>query len=127
MIFSVQCIEEDGYWNSKNRGFGNRFTYGSMWNYYLFNPDFVDTYECADGSKFDWSKIIPEYYKLTVNERRVFFLRDNLTESEIANAKEQGSKMDFYLQRGVAALIRKAFEKRDPLLEMSIITPYTTS
>lgn len=72
MIFSVQCIEEDGYWNSKNRGFGNRCTYGSMWNNYLVNPDFVDTYECADGSKFDWSKIIPEYYKLTVNERRVF-------------------------------------------------------
>lgn len=126
MIFSVQCIEEDGYWNSKNRGFGNRCTYGSMWNNYLVNPDFVDTYECADGSKFDWSKIIPEYYKLTVNERRVFFLRDNLTESEIANAKEQGANMDYYLPSGNEARIRKAYEQRDPRLEMSVITPYAT-
>ncbi|WP_456088669.1 RagB/SusD family nutrient uptake outer membrane protein [Parabacteroides sp.] len=126
MIFSVQCIEEDGYWNSKNRGFGNRCTYGSMWNNYLVNPDFVDTYECADGSKFDWSKVIPEYYKLTVNERRVFFLRDNLTESEIANAKEQGANMDYYLPNGNEARIRKAYDQRDPRLEMSVITPYAT-
>ena len=110
----------------ENRGFGNRCTYGSMWNNYLVNPDFVDTYECADGSKFDWSKIIPEYYKLTVNERRVFFLRDNLTESEIANAKEQGANMDYYLPSGNEARIRKAYEQRDPRLEMSVITPYAT-
>ena len=126
MIFSVQCIEEDGYWNAKNRGFGNRCTYGSMWNNYLVNPTFVDTYENADGSKFDWSEVIPEYYDLTVNERRVFFLRDNLTETEIANAKEQGANMDYYLPNGNEARIRKAYDNRDPRLEMSIITPYAT-
>ena len=124
MIFSVQCIEEDGYWNSKNRGFGNRCTYGAMWNNYLVNPDFVDTYETADGSKFDWEEVIPDYYKLTVNERRVFFLRDNLTEVEITNAKEQGANMDYYLPNGNEARIRKAYDNRDPRLEMSVITPY---
>lgn len=126
MIFSIQCIEEDGYWNTKNRGFGNRCTYGSMWNNYLVNPSFVDTYENADGSKFDWSEVIPEYYDLTVTERRVFFLRDNLTEAEIASAKEQGANMDYYLPNGNEARIRKAYDHRDPRLEMSIITPYAT-
>lgn len=52
-------------------------------------------------------RIIPEYYKLTVNERRVFFLRDNLTESEIANAKEQGANMDYYLPSGNEARIAR--------------------
>ncbi len=124
MIFSVQCIEEDGYWNAKNRGFGNRCTYGSMWNNYLVNPDFVDSYENADGSKFNWSEVIPEYSSLSVLERRVFFLRDNLTESEIKSAKEQGANMDYYLPTGNEARIRKAYDNRDPRLEMSVITPY---
>lgn len=124
MIFSIQCIEENGYWNGKNRGYGNRCTYGSMWNNYLVNPDFVDSYELADGSKFEWSKIIPEYHSLSVLERRVFFLRDNLTETEIMNAIEQGANMDYYLPNGNEARIRKAYENRDPRLEMSVITPY---
>lgn len=126
MIFSIQCIEEDGYWNAKNRGYGNRCTYGGMWNNYLVNPDFVDTYEFADGSEFKWEEVIPEYAKLTVSERRVFFLRDNMTANEIANAKEQGANMDYYLPNGNEARIRKAYDNRDPRLEMSIITPYAT-
>lgn len=125
MIFSIQCIEESGYWNGKNRGYGNRCTYGSMWNNYLVNPDFVDSYETADGSKFDWAEIIPEYYSLTILERRVFFLRDNLTEAEISSAKEQGANMDYYLPNGNEARIRKAYDNRDPRLEMSVITPYS--
>ena len=53
-------------------------------------------------------------------------MRDNLTESEIANAKEQGANMDYYLPSGNEARIRKAYEQRDPRLEMSVITPYAT-
>ena len=126
MIFSIQCIEEDGYWNAKNRSYGNRCTYGSSWNNYVVNPDFADTYEFADGSKFNWDEIIPDYSKLSLLERRVFFLRDNLTANEIASAKEQGANMDYYLPNGNEARIRKAYDNRDPRMEMSIITPYAT-
>lgn len=81
-----------------------------MWNNYLVNPDFVDTYGVRMGSKFDWSKIIPEYYKLTVNERLPFSCGITLTESEIANAKEQGANMDYYLPSGNEARIRSKHE-----------------
>lgn len=34
--------------------------------------------------------------------------------------------MDYYLPSGNEARIRKAYEQRDPRLEMSVITPYAT-
>ena len=124
MIFSVQCLGEYGYGNGKNRGYGNRCTYGSMWNNYIVNPDFIDTYENADGSRFNWDDYIPGFSSLTVRERRVFFLRDHLTDKEYKTAREQGARMDLYLPDGNEARVRKAYTNRDPRLEMSVITPY---
>ena len=34
----------------------------SAWNNYLPNPAFVEMYECADGSEFDWEKYCPGWY-----------------------------------------------------------------
>ncbi len=44
MIFSVQCIKQYGYSNTRNITYGNRCTAGSMWNNYLPNPHFVESY-----------------------------------------------------------------------------------
>ena len=126
MVFSIQCIAEDGYCNAKERGFGSRATFVSSWNNYLPNPTFVESYENADGSKFNWADYIPEWNNLTAKERRVFFLRDGLTEAEIAKATEDGAKMDLYLPNGNEARIRKAYDNRDPRLNQTIITPYDT-
>lgn len=49
MIFSVQCIKQYGYSNTRNITYGNRCTAGSMWNNYLPNPHFVESFETATG------------------------------------------------------------------------------
>lgn len=125
MIFSVQCINEEGYGNAKVRGYGNRScANGQGWNNHLINPAFVDSYENKDGSKFDWDQIIPGYIDMNNDARRVYFLRNGLTDTEKKSAIAAGADMDKYDATGNEARIRKAYENRDPRLEFSVITPY---
>ena len=51
-------LRQVGWENPRGINYGNRCTGGSAWNNYLPNPAFVEMYECADGSEFDWEKII---------------------------------------------------------------------
>lgn len=127
MIFSVQCLGTSGYGNEISFRYGSRVTFGSCWNTYLPNTDFVDSYEYADGRKFNWDDLFPGFSQMKPEARAVYFLRDNLTEGEINKMiKEQGADMSKYLAVGNEERIKKAYETRDPRLTASIITPYST-
>lgn len=127
MIFSLQCIGQQGYGNDFSFKYGSRVTFGSCWNNFLVNTDFVDSYENADGSKFNWDDIIPGYNEMDVKKRSVYFFRNNMTDDEKKTmASDQGADMSKYLPTGNEARIRKAYEHRDPRLLMTVITPYST-
>lgn len=132
MIFSLQCADLPELAQNKNRGYGNRCSppdasgNGLGWNTYVINPQFVDSYENKDGSKFNWDDIIPGYNNMKAKARMVYFLRDEMTASEKKNVKANGADMSKYMEVGNEARIRKAYENRDPRMEMSVITPYAT-
>lgn len=127
MIFSWQCVGLSGSGNEYSFRYGSRSTFGSCWNTYLVNTDFVDSYENADGSKFNWDDIIPGYNEMDVNARAVYFFRDDMTDAEKEKmSTDQKADMSKYLPEGNEARIKKAYEKRDPRLTMTVITPYST-
>jgi hypothetical protein len=130
MIFSLQCIDHPDYTQKKNRGFGNRCSppdpsgNGLGWNNYIINPQFVESYENKDGSKFNWNDIIPGYTDMGINQRMAYFLRNNITEAERKNAVAAGADMSKYDVTGNEDRIKKAYQNRDPRMAMSVITPY---
>lgn len=125
MIFSVQCIGLSGLGNDISFTYGSRSSFGSCWNTFLPSTDFVESYENADGSKFNWDDVIPGYSSMTPEARSVYFLRDNLTDAEKEAMIKAGADMSKYLPEGNEARIKKAYENRDPRLTASIITPYS--
>lgn len=127
MIFAVQYLPVSGYGNSISFRYGSRVTFGSCWNTYLPNTDFVDSYTYANGKPFKWSEVFPNWESLSVNERVVYFLRDGITEKEKeAVKKKYGVKnFDEYLPNGNEARLKAIYETRDPRLNASIITPYS--
>lgn len=134
MIFSLQCSSANNgaCANNKNGNYGTRSMpddgtgTGIGWTNYIINPNFVDSYENADGSKFNWDDYIPGYNEMTAEERSVYFLRDDATEEEKAVYAEWGADMSKYITPGNEARIKAAYDHRDPRLAMSVITPYST-
>lgn len=126
MIFSVQCVEVTGLGNVKHWTFGSRVTKGSSWSNYLPNPDFVDSYEFANGKTFNFDDVLPGYSNMTPKQRSVYFLRDNMTTNEIGIMTTFGSDMSKYLPNGNEARIKAAYVDRDPRMLKTIITPYST-
>lgn len=124
MIFSIQHIGVSDYGSTTQFFCGTRSSTGSCWNTYLISPNVVELYENKDGSKFDWDKIIPGYNAMPVNKREVYFLRNNLTATEIAAMTAKGLDMSLYLPTGNEERILKAYENRDPRLKANVITPY---
>lgn len=140
MIFSIQCVEVPSQGNPRGINYGNRSTGGSAWNNYLPNPAFVEMFENADGSQFDWAQYFPDWHKMQPKERVVFFLRDGLKNREngkfgkktdedwakfYKNMEDYGADMSKYLDAGNEARIKHVYENRDPRLMQSIITPYS--
>lgn len=124
MIFSVQCIGMPGLGNDISFRYGTRSSFGSCWNTFLASTDFVETYENADGSEFDWDDYIPGYSEMDPAARSVYFFRDGLTEKEIEELAKTGADMSKYLHTGNEARIKTAYANRDPRLAATIITPY---
>lgn len=125
MIFSVCFTPDVKYGNALHRANGVRSVFnGEGWGNFIVNPAFVDRFENADGSKFNWNDIIPGYNEMPAKARRVYFLRDNMTEAEIEMNKKAGADMSKYLPNGNEARIYQAYENRDPRLNMTVITPY---
>ena len=150
-IFSLQCIDnnETADGNSMSFRYGGRTTFGSCWNTILASTDFVDTYENIDGSKFNWDDYLPGYSSMEPKDREVFFLRNtdaDVLKAELLSLGYEGdidaaikgirekvenrlSKLStaaqaLYLPAGNEARIKKAYESRDPRLQMAVITPY---
>ena len=127
MVFSVQCIGLSGFGNDTNLRYGNRNSTAQQgWNTYLVNTDFVDSYENKDGSPFNWNDVLPGYNEMTPEARAVFFFRDGMTAKEKETWAGKGADMSKYLPDGNEARIKGAYDNRDPRLQASIITPYST-
>lgn len=132
MIFSLQCIDHPDYTQKKNRGFGNRCLppdpsgNGLGWNNYILNPQFVESYENKNGSKFNWDDFIPGYNGMPIDKRMVYFLRNGINETERKNAIAAGADMSKYDTFGNEDRIKKAYKNRDPRMTISVITPYST-
>lgn len=125
-IFSIQNIGINGLGSTTQFYCGTRSSFGSCWNTFLVSPNLVDMYEKADGSNFNWNDVIPGYTSMAPNARQVYFLRDNMTAGEITAARNRGAAMDLYLPTGNEARIKRAYENRDPRLNLSVIVPYAT-
>ena len=127
MIFTIPCTNTPtGYGSPFNWAYANRVTCGSGWNNYLPNPAFVDSYECVDGKPFNWDDFIPGYSGMTPRARSVYFLRDNMTQTEINIMRQYGADTDKYLPDGNEARIKAVYANRDPRLALNVITPYST-
>lgn len=126
MIFSMQCIRTQGLGNNISRYYGSHVAYGWCIADIAPNTDFVNTYEWADGRPFDWEDVLPDYNSMTPEQRIVYFLRDNLTDTEIETFRKAGAAMDKYLPDGNEARILQVYTNRDQRLNASVITPYAT-
>ena len=126
MIFSVQNIATPGLGSVTQIYCGSRVSFGSCWNNYLPNPDFVESFEKKDGSPFNWNDYLPGYNAMTPAQRTVYFLRDGLTAAEITSFIGKGADMTKYLPIGNEERLKKVYEDRDPRLLALVITPYST-
>lgn len=126
MIFSMQNTGIDGLGSTTQWYCGTRSSFGSNWNTYLVSPNVVDLFEKTDGSKFNWDAVIPGYSSMSPTARQVYFLRDNLSAAERTAAAARGADMSKYLLVGNEDRIKLVYQNRDPRLNASIITPYST-
>ncbi len=131
MILPIQYEAVSGYTDNIQMMLGARDHY-DCWTELMPSADFVDYYQNADGSKFYWSKYLPDWDKLSDTQREVFFLRDNLKsqypEYYSAAAGRVGSvtMTKYYLENGNEARIKAAYESRDPRLQQTVFTPYSS-
>ena len=127
MIFSARMVEINGWGNAFSRSYGSWQVAGKGGNNsFYMSRQFVDSYQNADGTDFDWDAVIPGYSSMTPEQRSVYFLRDGMTDSEIAAMEAYGADMSKYLPNGNEARIKAAYSNRDPRLLATVITPYST-
>ena len=126
MIFSAQMEDVDGFGNVFSYTYGNMVTKGNGNSSFFMNARFVDSYEWADGRPFDWDDVIDGYDAMQPKARSVYFLRDNMTSTESSTMQTYGADLSKYLETGNEARIRAAYTDRDPRLEATVITPYST-
>lgn len=142
MIFSIQYIAEAGY-GSRIQKFCGPFQAGSKdsrgcWTDVQIAPSLVELYEVVEDNNtvksFDWSDYCPEWNSLSVDDRKVFFIRDkNLDGTEIHSTITavintqletlSGSTKSIYLEEGNEARLAKAYANRDPRLHYNVIVP----
>lgn len=126
MIFSVQNISLPGMGSITQKYVGSSVAFGPGWNNYLPHPDYIESFENADGSPFEWEQYLPDYTSMSPTERKVFFLRDGLSAEQITEFESQGAAMSYYLPNGNEARVKEAYQNRDPRLMATIITPYSS-
>jgi hypothetical protein len=146
MILNVQYIEEPAGYGSRIQKYCGPFQAGSQdsrgcWTDLQVTPAMVDLYEVKVDNNtvkpFNWTDYFPQWNDLSTNDRKVFFIRDNLFEgtpiaggittginSQI-NSLSQTAK-DLYIPEGNEERIRNVYENRDPRLGYNVITPYST-
>ncbi len=93
--------------------FGTRSTYGSGWTTCVPTADFVEMYENADGTSFDWKSYFPDFDGSVEWKQKMF--RAELTE-DFKTVAKYPAKVDE---------LRNMYTKRDPRLNYNVILPYT--
>ena len=124
MIFSAQMVAKSGNGNCFSYIYGSYCTTGFGNSELLLNTNFVNSYEEKDGKPFDWNNYIPGYNEMSPKERSVYFLRNNMSDTEISQMSTYGAKMSEYDATGNEARIKAAYANRDPRLAATAITPY---
>ena len=124
MIFSAQMVAKSGNGNCFSYIYGSYCTTGFGNSELLLNTNFVNSYEEKNGKPFDWDNYIPGYNKMSPKERSVYFLRNNMSDTEISQMATYGAKMSEYDATGNEARIKAAYANRDPRLAATAITPY---
>lgn len=124
MIYSARMVELSGWGNAFSRSYGPWQVAGKGGNNtFYMNQQFVDSYQCANGKDFNWNDFIPGYNEMDPKARSVYFLRDNMTPSEISAMADYGADMTKYLPSGNEARLNGIFNARDPRLNATIIAP----
>ncbi len=146
MIFAIQFTEDVGYCDNLELLITGRDTYNG-WSYIRPSTDFVNYFQNADGTKFNWTDVIPEWddnvFVQDIAKREVFFLRDSISldsdnnvvrdywdESQAGQIQERIQKIGvdvfkkYYLKDGNEDRIRSAYNNRDPRLKDIVLTPY---
>ena len=124
MIFSAQMVAKSGNGNCFSYIYGSYCTTGFGNSELLLNTNFVNSYEEKNGKPFDWNNYIPGYNEMSPKERSVYFLRNNMSDTEVSQMATYGSKMSEYDATGNEARIKAAYANRDPRLAATAITPY---
>ncbi|MDR1706581.1 MAG: RagB/SusD family nutrient uptake outer membrane protein [Prevotella sp.] len=149
MIFSIQYIEEPTKaYGSTLQKYVAAFQQGSLdsrgcWTDIRIAPAVVELYESVDPvtgavSDFKWSNYLPEWDNLSVEDRKVFFLRDKMLNGTVINSavtnvvdgsvglgSVSSAAKALYLQEGNEGRIKKAYANRDPRLTFNVVTPYS--
>ena len=125
MVFSITMEDLPSHGNVYSRTYGNWMTAGNGQSHYYMNVNFVNSYQWADGRPFSFDDVIPGYDGMDVKARSVYFLRNNMTDTEKATMKAYGADMSQYDESGNEARILKAYTGRDPRLAATVIAPYT--
>jgi hypothetical protein len=146
MILGVQYIEDPQGYGSRLQKYCAPFQAGSRdgrgcWTDLQVTPMLVDLYEVrvdeTTVKPFNWSDYFRQWTTLSVNDRKVFFMRDTLfagsrIQTAITNAvRTQLSSLSsdevrsLYIPEGNEQRIRLAYTNRDPRLEYNVITPYS--
>ena len=124
MIFSAQMVAKSGNGNCFSYIYGSYCTTGFGNSELLLNTNFVNSYEEKNGKPFDWNNYIPGYNEMSPKERSVYFLRNNMSDTEVSQMATYGAKMSEYDAIGNEARIKAAYANRDPRLAATAITPY---
>ena len=144
MIFPLEFSTVDGYESVWNWVIGSRSNLNA-WNRLVPSNHFVDDFQWADGSEFNWKQIFPKWNSISAAKREVFFLRDSLdsfrdsvaagcTREKVITLNANREKAidrigesvwnEYYLNIGNEARLRTAYEGRDPRLDKAVVTPY---
>lgn len=149
MIFSIQYIEEPTKaYGSTLQKYLAAFQQGSKdgrgcWTDIRVAPAVVELYESIDPSTgkvsdFKWEDYLPEWKNLSVEDRKVFFLRDKkldgttideqidkIVDGSLGLQGVSNTAKSLYLEEGNEARIKAVYANRDPRLAFNVVTPYS--
>jgi hypothetical protein len=147
MIFYIQYIENPTGYGSRIQKYCGPFQAGSKdsrncWTDLQITPAIVNLYETQIDENtvkpFAWDDHFPEWNAMSIDDRKVFFIRDTLyqgtkispTVTSLVNAQLKTLSSEeirnLYKSEGNEDRIRTVYQNRDPRLHYNVITPYST-
>ena len=116
IIFSIQAINGTGqeFGMPYALRLGTRASFAGGWNNCMPTDILADMYENKDGSKFNWNDYFPGFNESAEIQKNTFWA--TLTDDNTAVATYPADKDK----------IRQIYENRDPRMEQTLITPYST-